>query len=97
MTKKVPTHYTVGRVVSEPTAHISKDEHVYLIALVYLLGGMTISALVSSANISNGSYVCVRITAKADGNTTYNCFALNDSAKAMLFGATAYLKAEESM
>ncbi|MBQ8621806.1 MAG: hypothetical protein IJ422_05790 [Oscillospiraceae bacterium] len=94
MNKKAACYYTIGRVVSEPTAHVTKGSF-YLTVYVELFGGMRVSALAGKQEISKGMHVGVRITPKAKGETTYNVFALNDEACSMIKGAAAYIGVDD--
>ena len=69
MRKKTACYYTVGRLVSEPTAHVTKGSF-YLTAYIELFGGMRVSALAGKQEFRKGMYVGVRITPKDKGDAT---------------------------
>lgn len=94
MNKKAACYYTIGRVVSEPTAHVTKGSF-YLTVYVELFGGMQVSALAGKQEFSKGMYVGVRITPKDKGETTYHAFAFNDEACSMIKGAAAYIGVDD--
>ena len=94
MTNRTANYYTLGRVVSAPATHISGNK-VYQTAYVELFGGMRVSALAGTQEISKGMYVGVRCTPKGKGDTTYTVFAFNDDARQMIMCASAYIKAND--
>jgi hypothetical protein len=73
MRNKTQCFYTIGRVISEPAAHVSKDAY-YLTSYVELFGGMKVSALAGKQEYKKGIYVGVRITPKGNGEATYHAF-----------------------
>ena len=94
MTKRTANYYTLGYVVSAPASHVSGSK-VYQTVYVELFGGMRVSAIAGTQEISKGMYVGVRCTPKGNGETTYTVFGFNDAAQAMIKSAAAYIEAEE--
>lgn len=87
--KAFSCYYTLGRIISAPHAQFA-GENVYQTVFVELFGGMRASALAGKQLVlTKGMYVCVKITPKSDGQTTYNIYELNDHAEAMIAGAHA--------
>lgn len=86
-------YYTLGLVLSDPVAQTGKRK-AYQTAYVELFGGMKVSALATAdLHVQKGMCVCVSIAPKGDGQTTYTMYELNDSARAMLASASAYMRA----
>ena len=87
--RKGSCYYTLGRIISAPHAQFA-GENIYQTVFVELFGGMRASALAGKQLVlTKGMYVCVKITPKSDGQTTYNIYELNDHAEAMIAGAHA--------
>lgn len=87
--RKGSCYYTLGRIISAPHAQFA-GENVYQTVFVELFGGMRASALAGkNLVLTRGMYVCVKITPKSDGQTTYNIYELNDHAEEMIAGAHA--------
>ena len=94
MTKRTANYYTLGRVASAPTSHVSGSK-VYQTVYVELFGGMRVSAIAGTQEISKGMYVGVRCTPKSNGETTYTVFGFNDAAQTMIKSAAAYIETAE--
>ena len=90
MSYKTQCYYTIGRVISEPAAHVSKDAY-YLTSYVELFGGMKVSALAGKQEYKKGIYVGVRITPKGNGEATYHAFELNEAACDMICDAASFI------
>ena len=91
MNKKTACYYTIGRVISEPATHVCKDSF-YRTVYVELFGGMRVSALAGTQEISKGMYVGVRCTPKGKGDTTYTVFGFNEAARTMIKSAASYIE-----
>lgn len=94
MTKRTANYYTLGCVVSAPASHVSGSK-VYQTVYVELFGGMRVSAIAGTQEISKGMYVGVRCTPKGKGDTTYTVFGFNDDARTMIKGAASYIDATD--
>lgn len=85
--------YTLGRVISEPTARTSKSGKAYISVYVEMFGGMKASAIAGKEQYNEGDYVGVKITPKANGQAAYNVVPLNDDAQEMIIGAALFIDA----
>lgn len=94
MTTRTTNYYTMGRVIGNPMSHISGDK-VYQTVYVELFGGMRVSAIAGTQEISKGMFVGVRCTPKGKGDTTYTVFGFNDDARTMIKGAASYIDATD--
>ena len=94
MTNRTANYYTLGRVISPPTPRTNGDK-VYQTVYVELFGGMRVSAIAGTQEISKGMYVGVRCTPKGKGETTYTIFAFNDEACSMIKGAATYIGVDD--
>ena len=94
MTKRTANYYTLGRVASAPTSHVSKDAY-YLTSYVELFGGMKVSALAGKQEYKKGIYVGVRITPKGNGEATYHAFELNEAACDMICDAASFIREDD--
>ena len=94
MTKRTANYYTLGCVLSAPANHVSGNK-VYQTVYVELFGGMRVSAIAGTQEISKGMYVGVRCTPKSNGETTYTVFGFNDAAQTMIKSAAAYIETAE--
>lgn len=94
MRNKSQCFYTIGRVISEPAAHVNKDTY-YLTSYVELFGGMKVSALAGKQKYEKGSYVGVRITPKGNGEATYHAFELNEDACNMIRDVASYIGSDD--
>lgn len=94
MRNKSQCFYTIGRVISEPAAHVNKDTY-YLTSYVELFGGMKVSALAGKQKYEKGSYVGVRITPKGNGESTYHAYELNEDACNMIRDAASYIGSDD--
>ena len=63
MTTRTTNYYTLGRVIGNPMSRISGDK-VYQTVYVELFGGMRVSAIAGTQEISKGMFVGVRCTPK---------------------------------
>ena len=94
MTNLTTNYYTLGRVMSAPIPRVSGDK-VYQTVYVELFGGMRVSAIAGTHEISKGMYVGVRCTPKGKGDTTYTVIEFNDDARTMIKSAASYIEAAD--
>ena len=85
-------HYTIGRVVSNLTCKIGKDNSIHPTMFVELFGGLKVLALTNMQDVQKGMYVGVRIARSRGRQIIYTAFELNQSACNMIAEAADYIK-----
>lgn len=95
---KASNHYTIGRVVGEVFIRKSKAGKEFLTIRVRLIGGMTVSAFVGQCEeVDDGRYVCVKITPRENGFTSYNLCPLNADSKDFISGVYSQILRDQSL